>query len=123
MKKKKEILLKKNERAPDEASLPKDPFTEIALQAAWEEYVHRLRKKGEKILASNMEVDIPTLKGTEIHLEFPNHTMKTELERAQGGLLEYLKRKMNNYDITLVIEVNEEAERRFAFTPREKYGK
>ena len=121
--KKKEILHKQKERIPDEAQLPREPFTEIALQAEWKEYVNRLRKRGEKILASNMEVDKPTLKGTEIHLEFPNNTMKTELERAQGGLLEYLKRKLNNYDISLVIEVNEQADRKFAFTPREKYEK
>lgn len=121
--KKKEILQKKSEQVTDESLLPREPFTEIALQAVWKEYVNRLQKRGEKILASNMEVDTPTLKGTEIHLEFPNNTMKVELERAQGGLLEYLKRKLNNYDISLVIDVNEQAESKFAFTPREKYEK
>ena len=91
--------------------------------AAWKEYVSRLRKKGEKIMASNLETDEPKLKGTTIHLEFPNETMRVELERAQHNLLEFLKRKLHNYDIDLSITVNEQAERKYAYTTREKYEK
>ncbi|EAQ49016.1 MAG: hypothetical protein CMF35_04570 [Leeuwenhoekiella sp.] len=93
------------------------------MQAAWKEYVARLQKKGEKILASNLETDTPTLKGTTILLEFPNDTMRVELERAQHNLLEFLKRKLENYDITIDITVNEAAERKYAYTTREKYEK
>jgi DNA polymerase-3 subunit gamma/tau len=49
--------------------------------------------------------------------------MRVELERAQHNLLEFLKRKLNNYDITIEITVNEAAERRYAYTTREKYEK
>lgn len=123
MQKKKEILERQLNQKTDEASLPKKPFTEIAMQAAWKEYVDRLQNKGEKIMASTLETDTPTLEGTTIHLEFPNHTMRVELERAQHSLLEYLKRKLNNYDIDLSIKVNEQSAKKFAFTPREKYEK
>ncbi|HEA28750.1 MAG TPA: DNA polymerase III subunit gamma/tau [Leeuwenhoekiella sp.] len=123
MQKKKEILERQINQQPDEASLPKKPFTEIAMQATWKEYVDRLRKKGEKIMASTLETGTPTLKDTTIHLEFPNDTMRIELERAQHNLLEYLKRKLSNYDIQLNITVNEQSARKFAFTPREKYEK
>ena len=123
MQRKKEILERQRNQQPNEASLPKNPFTEIAMQAAWKEYVNRLQNKGEKIMASTLETDTPTLKGTTIYLEFPNHTMRVELERAQHSLLEYLKRKLNNYDIDLSIKVNEQSAKKFAFTPREKYEK
>ncbi|RXG32803.1 DNA polymerase-3 subunit gamma/tau [Leeuwenhoekiella marinoflava DSM 3653] len=103
--------------------MPRKPFTEIAMQAVWKEYVARLQKKGEKILASNLETDTPTLKGTVIQLEFPNDTMRVELERAQHNLLEYLKRKLENYDITIDVSVNEAAEKKYAYTTREKYEK
>ena len=93
------------------------------MQAAWQEYVERITVAGEKILASNMEADTPTLKGTTIHLEFPNETMKVEVERAQGPLLEFLKRKLSNYDIVIEIKVNEEVQRKYAYTPQEKYEK
>ena len=49
--------------------------------------------------------------------------MKVEVERAQGPLLEFLKRKLNNYDIGLDIAVNEEVQRKYAYTPQEKYDK
>ena len=123
LQKKKEILQKQNEQKVDHTQLPREPFTEIAMVAAWKEYVSRLRKKGEKIMASNLETDEPKLKGTVIHLEFPNETMRVELERAQHNLLEFLKRKLHNYDIELSITVNEQAERKYAYTTREKYEK
>lgn len=122
MQRKKEILerqLNKNQMKP----IYQKPFTEIAMQAAWKEYANRLQNKGEKIMASTLETDTPRLKGTTIHLEFPNHTMRLELERAQHNLLEYLKRKLSNYDIDLSIKVNEQSAKKFAFTPREKYEK
>ncbi len=123
LKRKKEILQKQVEEEVDASKLPREPFTEIAMQATWKEYVARLQKKGEKILASNLETDTPTLEGTTIHLEFPNDTMRVELERAQHGLLEFLKRRLRNYDIDIAITVNETAERKYAYTTREKYEK
>ena len=58
-----------------------------------------------------------------MRLEFPNETMKIEVERAQGPLLEFLKRKLRNYDTSLEIKVNEEVQRKYAYTPQEKYEK
>ena len=123
LQKKKELEKQRAAVKVDVTNLPKEPFTEIAMQAIWQEYVNKLTKAGEKILASNLEADLPKLQGTAIHLEFPNETMKVEVERAQGPLLEFLKRKLNNYDISLVIHVNEEVQRKYAYTPQEKYEK
>ncbi|WP_299213968.1 DNA polymerase III subunit gamma/tau [uncultured Dokdonia sp.] len=120
---KKEVEEKRKQQKVDVTNLPKEPFTEIAMQAVWKDYVTKLSNRGEKIIASNLEADIPKLQGTVITLEFPNATMKVEVERAQGPLLEFLKRKLNNYDITLDIIVNEEIQRKYAYTPQEKYEK
>lgn len=123
LQRKKELEEKRKEQKVDVTNLPKEPFTEIAMQAAWKEYVAKLSNRGEKIIASNLEADTPKLEGTIIKLEYPNATMKVEVERAQGPLLEFLKRKLNNYDITLDIIVNEEVQRKYAYTPQEKYDK
>lgn len=124
LKRKREILQKKSEKEEAAfANLPSEPFTEIDMQAAWKEYVLKMEKKGEKILASNMEADTPTLEGTSICIEFPNETMKVELERAQHGILEFLKRKLRNHTVTLKITVNETAEKKYAYTTREKFEK
>ncbi len=120
---KKELQEKLEEQKVDITNLPREPFTEIAMQATWQEYVNKLSERGEKIIASNLEADTPKLNGTTITLEYPNATMKVEVERAQGPLLEYLKRKLSNYDITLDITVNEEVQRKYAYTPLEKYEK
>ncbi|MEM8763354.1 MAG: DNA polymerase III subunit gamma/tau, partial [Bacteroidota bacterium] len=50
-------------------------------------------------------------------------TMKKEIEREQGGLMQYLRENLNNHSITLHITVNEEVAKKFAFTPEEKYEK
>lgn len=123
LQRKKELEQQKADKKVDVQNLPSEPFTEIAMQAAWASYVKKLLQKGERIIASNLEADQPTLNGTTIELEYPNETMKIEVERAQGPLLEYLKRTLKNYDITLDITVNEEVQRKYAYTPQEKYDK
>ncbi|MFD0861517.1 DNA polymerase III subunit gamma/tau [Sungkyunkwania multivorans] len=104
--------------------LPTEAFTEDTMRKAWASYVEKVHQKGEKIMASILEVDTPVLKKeTEIHLSLPNDTMKVELERAQYPLMEHIRKELQNYDVTLVIEVNEEATKKYAFTPLEKYEK
>ena len=61
LQRKKEHEEKRKEQKVDVTNLPKDPFTEIAMQAAWKEYVTKLSNKGEKIIASNLEADTPKL--------------------------------------------------------------
>ncbi|NNF19830.1 MAG: DNA polymerase III subunit gamma/tau, partial [Flavobacteriaceae bacterium] len=79
---------------------------------------------GRKILASNLNVDLPKLiDQSTIHIEMPNGTMKKEIEREQGDLLRFLREELNNFDISLQITVNETTNTRFAFTPEEKYEK
>lgn len=123
LRKKKELQEKFANKKVDHTDQPSESFTEIAMQTAWQKYVHKLIEKGERIVASNLEADTPTLDGTKIQLQFPNETMKIEVERAQGPLLDYLKRSLNNYQISLYITVNEEITRKYAYTTQEKYNK
>ena len=58
-----------------------------------------------------------------MHLEFPNNTIKTEVERAKYELLGFLREQLNNYDVDLSIEVNEAEVKRYAYTPKEKFEK
>lgn len=115
-----------NTKSPgiDEKDLPKDIFEEKDMQKHWDDFVHQLEKQGRKILASNLQSDVPKLKNENtIWIELPNGTMKKEIEREQSLMLDYLKQKLNNYAISLYITVNEEVAKKFAFTPEEKYEK
>lgn len=113
---------KKN--AVKEEEKPTASFSEDELKSHWADFVKKLDDKGKKILASNLNADIPKLKKENvIWIELPNSTMKKEVEREQNLMLDYLKEQLNNFAITLQITVNEATSKKFAFTPEEKYEK
>jgi len=123
LKAKKEHEAVRNPSLPEE-KLPNEAFTEKEMQKYWNQYILKMEKKGKKILASNLQTDIPRLRNnTAIWLEFPNSTMKKEVEREQGPLLNFLREKLKNHSIELKISVNEESAKKYAFTPEEKYEK
>ncbi len=124
LKAKKAHELSRKDNTIDESKLPRNSFTEEALQQHWADFVHKIDTEGRKILASNLHADIPKLKDeTTIWIEMPNVSMKKEIEREQYELMEHLKSKLQNYFITLEITVNETSAKKFAFTPEEKYQK
>jgi DNA polymerase-3 subunit gamma/tau len=107
----------------DEDDLPKEPVTQEALIKAWKAYTAKMDKKGEKIMASILQMDEPKLVDTTIYLTYSNNTNKIELERAEFPLMAFLKKSLLNYDLKLDITVNEEVAKKYAFTPLEKYEK
>ncbi|MFT6722445.1 MAG: DNA polymerase-3 subunit gamma/tau [Flavobacteriaceae bacterium] len=101
-----------------------DAFTEVDMQKHWHDFIEVIEKEGQKIIASNLNADLPKLlEGHVIAITLPNDTMKKEVERAQSGVLDYLKQKLNNYSITLEVGVSETIDTKYAFTPEEKYEK
>jgi len=120
---KKEHQIKQMEVVIDEESLPKEDFSEEEFMNSWQDYIHQLERGGKKIMASILEMNTPKLIETTICLEFPNETLKVELERAQFPLMEHLRKSLNNYDLKLEITVNEEIAKQYAFTTKEKYEK
>ena len=124
IKKKKEHLIKQMEVVIDEENLPTNSFSESNMQAAWEEFVIDLEKKGKYNLASILRIDTPKLSSESvINMVFPNSTNKVEVERQQYDLLAYIRKKLNNFSVNLEITVNEELEKQYAYTPIEKYEK
>tara|TARA_R100001369_G_scaffold20091_5_gene37074 strand:+ start:39100 stop:40956 length:1857 start_codon:yes stop_codon:yes gene_type:complete len=120
---KKEILAKKQGEKAAQNEEMDEPINETQLHAAWDEYIHRLKNKGSKILASILETDMPKLNGKVISIQLPAETMKKELERSTNPLMLFLKKKLQNTLITLEIEVNEQVAKKYAFTDMEKFNK
>ena len=120
---KKEHQIRQMDVVIDEENLPREPVTEEKLLSAWNSYIKSLHAKGEKIMASIMEMEVPVLKETAISLTYSNETSKIELERSQYPLLAHLRKACKNYDLHLDITVNEEVAKKYAFTPQEKYEK
>ena len=49
--------------------------------------------------------------------------MKEQLKQEKIKVLKYIRKTLNNYSIQLKIIVNEKEEKKFAYTPVEKYNK
>ena len=120
---KKEHEIRQMDVIVDEEDLPKEPFNQDELTEVWNTFVLQIESEGKMNLAAILSIDKPRLKGTTIHLTFPNSTNKVEVERQSFNLLQFLRKTLNNYDISLDIEVNEEMQKKFAYTPDEKYEK
>ena len=119
IRKRKEMLAKQQGYKPKVEEEKNEAFTEVQLQAAWDEYIHRLKNKGEKILASIMETDMPKIDGKIISIELPADTMKNDLEKGQNPMMAFLKKKLQNPNISLEIIVNEKVAKKYAFTNME----
>jgi len=103
---------------------PRKPFTESELQTAWKDFQKFLIKKGEKSIASILATDIPTLQEN-FYIQFilPNKLMEDQLKQVKPKLIKFIRESLNNYGISLNIVVNETIEKKFAYTPQEKYNK
>ena len=108
----------------EEEDQPHDEFKEKDMLKEWNTFIENLEEKGLYNYASILRIDTPRLsdKNT-ILLEFPNQTNKLEVERSKNDLLIYLRKQLNNYSINLEITVNEDLEKQFVYTPREKFEK
>ena len=120
---KKEHQIKQMDVVLDEEDLPTDDFTEEALIAAWYAFVKKTEENGQHNLASILSIDKPKINGTTIHVEYPNATNKIEIERQQYPLLGFIRKQVNNYDITLSVTVNEELDKKYAYSTKDKFEK
>ncbi len=121
---KKELEAKQNLHQKQVGELPKEPFNETDMLLQWNKYAQRLADNGKKLMETYMQMNIPTLNGTTIHLILPNESTKEEFLSGSNELLGYLRGKLHNHDISIDISVsNEVIASKYAFTPAEKFEK
>ena len=103
---------------------PKTVFTEERLQELWKSYVVLLNTKGERSMASIIGTDIPKLEANfKILFTVPNKLMQDQFKKGRPKLMNFLREKLNNYGIAIDVNLNEAVEKKFAYTPEEKYNK
>jgi len=103
---------------------PKDIFTEKLLQELWKTYVALLDKKGERSMASIIGTDVPKLEENfKISFTVPNKLMEEQFRKGRASLLNFLREKLNNFGIKILVSINETVEKKFAYTPLEKFKK
>ena len=103
---------------------PRTAFTHEDLKEAWKKYYFKLQELGERSIAAILASSEPQLgKAHSIIFSLPNDLMKTQLERGKPKLIGFLREKLNNYGIQIEVIVNQTVEKKFAYTPKEKYDK
>lgn len=120
---KKEHQIKQMDVVVDEENLPTDQFSEEAFMEAWNAYISKIEADRQMNLLTILSLDMPKLDGATINLTFPNETNKVELERDSFEVLNFLRKKLNNFSINFNITVNEVLQKKYAYTPQEKYDK
>lgn len=121
------ISLKKNIKKKEAKTiniddLPADNFSEKILIGFWKAYAKEKIKKGENNIAAVLQMNVPK-RGDHfiIHFEVVNQLNKVELIREMEYFLPFLKEKLNNYRITLEINISKAVKIETAYTPKEKY--
>jgi hypothetical protein len=99
---------------------PNEGFTEEEMIGLWNKYADQLSSKGFKIMESLMRISVPKLSGTTIVLELPNEGSKIDFEADNKGLVHYLKKQLNNYDITIEVVVNETVTAKRVYNDRDR---
>jgi DNA polymerase-3 subunit gamma/tau len=113
----------KNKLIDDSKGLTND-FDNDQLLVSWEDFYKELIKNGRKNLASILLIDNPKIiNRNEIHFTLTNETNKIELEKNKNELIKFLKKSLRNSQIKLIINVDKIKEKKFVYTPSEKYEK
>lgn len=118
---KKQLQAQQKNSEPNTGEKRANTITIESFLEAWYKYADQIKAEGMFNLHSHLTMEKPELKGTEIILTYPNETIKIEVEREQGPLLNYLANQLGNDLMSLKINVVESAEKRYAYTPEEKY--
>lgn len=91
---------------PDD--LPKEYFTQEQFMEEWNKYAEKLARSGFMLMSSLMGMVPPVIKGTSVSLEMPNEGSKLSFDENKFDLVNYLRKKLSNYDLEIGIIVNEE---------------
>ncbi len=75
------------------------------------------------MLVSILNSSEPVLKDGLVQLTYPNKMMLEEVKKHQTYILNYLREKLHNYEISFQLILNESDEKKYAYTPQEKYAK
>ena len=105
----------------EKVALPVEKFTQEEFLIHWNEYSALVLKQGQFNLHSHLSMEIPEVKGNMVHLQYPNQTIKTEVEYAKYELLGFIREKLKNFEIDLEITVNETVEKRYVYSEKEIY--
>jgi DNA polymerase-3 subunit gamma/tau len=101
--------------------LPREPFEQDDLNAAWKTYCEELAQNRRNAMIGNLTLGEPQLTpDLNILFRVQNESQKSEIETEKGRLMEFLRKRLRNYDIKLILEKSETPIKIRPYTPEEK---
>ncbi|HEX4888711.1 MAG TPA: DNA polymerase III subunit gamma/tau [Luteibaculaceae bacterium] len=95
----------KTEAQEELSNLPKTVITEGELIAAWAEYAEVVKKAEKDSFYTTMTAEKPTLREeTEVHYKIYNLVQKRDFERETTELMDYLRKRLQNFHLKLHLE-------------------
>ena len=99
-------------------------FDQKSLEQSWKKFQIKISNSGRKNLESILSISNPELKENDkIEYTLTNNTSKLELNKNKNELIDFLKKDLKNDNISIEVKVNKLKEKKFIYTPTEKYDK
>lgn len=115
----------KEDKEEDTSHLPADKFEKEKLIDAWMDYANKLQELGKESLYVTLTKRHPELID-EINLKFyvDNKVQEQDMEKEKPELMEFIRTAVNNFRITLSIEItSDENSSQILYTSRDKFKK
>ncbi|MVX34363.1 hypothetical protein, partial [Myroides sp. LoEW2-1] len=106
IRKKRELESSLEKNIVDPEDLPRLLFSFEQMMNEWQLYMQKLSRTGYMLMSSLMGMTQPRLEKHLIYLELPNHGSKLSFDENKYELVNHLRKKLSNYDIEIIIEVN-----------------
>ena len=99
-------------------------FDQKSLEQSWKKFQTKISKSGRKNLESILSISNPELKeNNKVEYTLTNNTSRLELNKNKNELIDFLKKDLENDNISIEVKVNKLKEKKFIYTPTEKYDK
>ena len=99
-------------------------FDQKLLEQSWKKFQTKISNSGRKNLESILSISNPELKENDkIEYTLTNNTSRLELNKNKNELIDFLKKDLKNDNISIEVKVNKLKEKKFIYTPTEKYDK
>ncbi len=105
------------------AAKPKDAFTPESFEKVWKQYIGILKETGKSSFASTLEVSDPKLNGETILLEIENSVQEASLNAEKADLMDFLRKELNNFHISLAYNKVELKEEKRYYTNKERFNR
>ncbi len=103
-------------------SLEDQPVNLEALKKYWKEFAEKKKEEGKSSEYQLLNQEIKFTDGRIIHLELTNAIQENFLERIRTDLLQFLRKKLRNSQLTIRAKLLEAAQKEMIYTATEKFN-